>query len=108
MEQQALDAYMERERTPTDILLPLSALSQMWIYSLYEFLRTWRQRAKYLMRLSDDYNAVKSEGREAFIRRAAEALDGKRRMLRLGPEMYAGYLSQFTNPDFVAKVRNYM
>jgi hypothetical protein len=27
---------------------PLSALSQMWIFALYEFLRTWRQRAEQL------------------------------------------------------------
>jgi hypothetical protein len=108
MEEQALEAYIETERTPSDILMPLSALSQMWIYSLYEFLRTWRQRANYLLRLSGDYNAAKSEDRDAFIQHAAESLAGNRRMLRIAPEMYAEHLSQFTNPDFVAKVRGYL
>ena len=108
MEEQALEAYMERESTPSDILMPLSALSQMWIFSLYEFLRTWRQRAIYLLRLSDEYNAVKAQDRAAFVKRAAESLEGKRRMLRIGPEMYAAHLAQFTDPTFVAKVRDYM
>src|SRR5258708_30689789 len=27
----------------------LMALSQMWVFGLYEFLRTWRQRARALM-----------------------------------------------------------
>src|SRR6266849_1978257 len=34
----------EIERTPTDSVMEVSALSQMWIFELYELLRTWRER----------------------------------------------------------------
>ena len=34
----------EREKTPVPEALTVSALSQMWIYSLYEVLRMWRDR----------------------------------------------------------------
>lgn len=34
----------EIERTPIETAMVVSALSQMWIFALYEVLRTWRQR----------------------------------------------------------------
>jgi hypothetical protein len=107
MEEEALDAYMERERTPVDILIPLSALSQMWIFSLYEFLRTWRQRADYLLRLAEGYEATLPDKRAEFIAEATQKLSDKRRLLRIGPEMYAKHLEQFADPTYVAAVRNY-
>ena len=107
MEEEALNAYMERERTPSDILMPLSALSQMWIYSLYEFLRTWRQRADYLLKLAQHYEETPESKRAAFIKDAADKLNGKRRLLRIGPEMYAQYLSKFADDAYVKYVSNY-
>lgn len=39
-----LREYFEIERTPVDTALAVSALSQMWVYGLYEVLRMWRDR----------------------------------------------------------------
>lgn len=39
-----LRELFEREKTPVPEALTVSALSQMWIYSLYEVLRMWRDR----------------------------------------------------------------
>ncbi len=39
-----LRKWFEIERTPTEMALAVSALSQMWIYGLYEVLRMWRDR----------------------------------------------------------------
>ena len=39
-----LTEYMEKEKTPAWTLF-VSVLSQLWIFGLYELLRTWRQRA---------------------------------------------------------------
>src|SRR5204863_549309 len=58
IERNALSSYFEKESTPSDILMVLSALSQMWIFSLYEFLRTWRQRATILLTLTEKYEAL--------------------------------------------------
>ena len=41
-EARLLAEYMETERTPLQIGVFVSALSQMWIFALYELLRTWR------------------------------------------------------------------
>jgi hypothetical protein len=107
LEHDALSAYMERERTPGDILLPLSALSQMWIFSLYEFLRTWRQRADFILKLAREFDHTRTENREAFVNDAAKKLDAKKRMLQIGPEMHATHLAQFTDGEFVKEVQAY-
>jgi len=107
MEGEALSAYLERDRTPVDILMPLSALSQMWIFSLYEFLRTWRQRANYLLKLADEYAQLPLGARQSYVEEAAKRLEAKKRMLRIGPDIYAKELELFENTEFVNKVRSY-
>ena len=39
-----LREWFEIERTPTEMALAVSAMSQMWVYGLYEVLRMWRDR----------------------------------------------------------------
>lgn len=39
-----LKEWFETERTPTETALAVSAMSQMWVYGLYEVLRMWRDR----------------------------------------------------------------
>ncbi len=46
IERSMYSKYMERDRTPVSEALFTSALSQMWLFSLYELLRTWRQRVQ--------------------------------------------------------------
>lgn len=48
------DKLIELERTPTDHALFISAQSQMWIFALYELLRTWRQRINNLQKWRDN------------------------------------------------------
>jgi hypothetical protein len=46
IEQQVAKRLFDEERTPIDDVMFLNAQSQMWIFSLYEILRAWRQNAK--------------------------------------------------------------
>jgi hypothetical protein len=46
LERDLLRELIEIERTPLPATLIVSALSQMWIFAVYELLRTWRQRVK--------------------------------------------------------------
>lgn len=39
-----LREWFEIERTPTEMATAVSAMSQMWVYGLYEVLRMWRDR----------------------------------------------------------------
>jgi len=49
LERSLLRELFEIERTPPGTIF-VSALSQMWIFAVYELLRTWRQRIKDLKR----------------------------------------------------------
>lgn len=43
-EYELLYEYHEIEKTPFESAMAVSALSQMWVYGLYEVLRMWRER----------------------------------------------------------------
>jgi hypothetical protein len=60
--------YYQMERTPVQSMMFLSAISQMWVFAVYELLRTWRQ-------------AVRDIKKEASRpERAAEELDALARL----------------------------
>lgn len=46
VERHVLNRLIDEERTPMDDAMFLNAQSQMWIFAAYEVMRTWRQRAK--------------------------------------------------------------
>lgn len=58
MERDLLREYMEKERTPVHTATFVSALSQLWIFGIYELLRTWRQRARELLRYADELRTL--------------------------------------------------
>jgi len=43
MEAELWDEYIRTEKTPFPGIMYVSALSEMWIFALYELLRTWKQ-----------------------------------------------------------------
>lgn len=49
-----LREYSEIERTPLESAMAVSALSQMWVYGLYEVLRMWRDRRFQLKKLFEN------------------------------------------------------
>jgi hypothetical protein len=82
-EARLLAEYIDRERTPTESALFVSALSQMWIFAVYELLRTWRSRASEIVRWArrldglegDERAAAVAEKRAEVELRASEVLD---------------------------------
>ncbi|MFS2004132.1 hypothetical protein ACEN9F_10960 [Duganella sp. CT11-25] len=49
LEYDLLKTQFEEERTPIDKVVFVSAQSQMWIFAVYELLRTWRGQAKKML-----------------------------------------------------------
>lgn len=83
MEAQLLAEYMEEERTPVPSALVVSALSQLWIFGLYELMRNWRSRAEAVVAFSDSLAAAAPEEQQRLIEeqklrieRLAEPSDG--------------------------------
>ena len=54
IEAEVLKRLIAEERTPMDDAMFLSAQTQMWIFASYEIMRTWRQRAKDVLKLIDN------------------------------------------------------
>jgi hypothetical protein len=53
LESQLLQKLVEEERTPIPEAAFLSAQSQMWIFAAYELIRTWRQRARDMIKWAE-------------------------------------------------------
>jgi len=83
LEAELLQEYIERERTPFESAVFVSALSQMWVFAIYELLRTWRQRLREVLRWAetlsepgdDEREAAVAAKREEIERRTSEARD---------------------------------
>ncbi len=67
IEHDLLREYMEKERTPIDTATFVSALSQLWIFGLYELLRTWRQRAQKIIHFADELHPLTTLERDERI-----------------------------------------
>ena len=82
LEKSLLNEYEELERTPVASATFVSALSQLWIFGLYELLRTWVQRASDILKLrarlhsirnQPDYNKQKEKILEQRFRQSESA-----------------------------------
>jgi hypothetical protein len=71
MEHQLLIEYIEQEGTPATAIV-VSAISQLWIFGLYELLRTWRQRANQILKFGKEVEALSKSAREVEIAKRVE------------------------------------
>lgn len=58
MEDNLLAEYIEQEHTPMATFIPVAALSQLWVFGVYELLRTWRQRATDVLKFADQVSQL--------------------------------------------------
>lgn len=97
LEYGTLQKLHDEEATPVPEMAFLSAQSQMWIFAAYEVLRTWRERAKDVLKL------VENGGLKPKI----EALEKKRRYVDMGREMRARQLREIlVDPAIVDKIKD--
>ena len=74
LETQLLAEYRALDKTPLDSAAFVSALSQLWIFGVYELLRTWRQRARDALSLAEVLNSTDTDAREARLHRERERM----------------------------------
>lgn len=67
LESDLLHEYMLTEKTPLPRASFVSALSQLWIFGVYELLRTWRQRCREVLLFSEELEKLSGSMREAHI-----------------------------------------
>jgi len=74
MEGQMLSEYYKQEGTPVATATVVSALSQLWVFGLYELLRTWRQRAREVIRFGKAVAELPAQDRERRISEQKETV----------------------------------
>jgi hypothetical protein len=67
LEAQLLREYMEIERTPVQSAMFVSALSQLWVFGLYELLHTWRQRVGEVIKFGEELKSLVGSDREKRV-----------------------------------------
>jgi hypothetical protein len=106
MELETLRAYGREERIGL-LLMPLSALSQMWVFSLYEFLRTWRRRAEQILEISDQYARTKPDKQAKYLTKVIKDAVGKEKHVRSALTFHSEHLSRVSDTAFVQSVKAY-
>ncbi|WP_342711268.1 hypothetical protein AAFG13_04720 [Bradyrhizobium sp. B124] len=107
IEAEILELWCKTERTPPEIM-GLSGISQMWLFSLYEFFRTWRQKAKHIIKVADEYQTVQPRKREKFLKGVLDVAESKHKFVQKVPRFYVGQLQKIPNEDFVKGVKDYL
>ena len=84
------------------------ALSQMWVFGLYEFLRTWRQRARLLLQFEEKYNKLTTrEERDAYLKKIVDSAKDKARLVTRFPVYYTEHVAMIADPQFMKTIRDY-
>jgi len=106
MEHYLLQEYMEIEKTPTETALVVSALSQLWIFGLYELLRTWRQRATDILHFAEKLKLLDRDARKTLI--AEKKREIKSSVPLLGSESFywPPYAKMGKNLKFATTIQN--
>jgi hypothetical protein len=68
----------------------VAALSQLWIFGLYELLRTWRQRASSILRWAKELASVAHQEREARLAAKEARLAAKKEEIVRRSEAWTG------------------
>jgi hypothetical protein len=96
LEGQVQRELLETERTPRQVMF-LSAVTQMWLFATYELLRTWRQRAKDVLKLA----------RNGGLKLKIDALEKDIGFAHMGRELRAAQLRKVQeDPKAVVKIEN--
>jgi hypothetical protein len=97
LELDLLRQQFREERTPIPEATFVSAQSQMWIFAAYELMRTWRQRAKDMIKLADNGGL---EAKLAHLKR-------KTPYVHVGREWRAAQIEQvLANPSLITTIRD--
>jgi hypothetical protein len=106
MEHYLLQEYMEVEKTPIETTLMVSALSQLWIFGLYELLRTWRQRAADILHFAEKLKPLDQDSRKKLI--AEKKREIKSSVPLIGSESFywPPYEKMGKNLKFATTIRN--
>jgi len=108
LEAAVIERFYADDQMPMDLVQLLSGLSQMWIYYLYEFLRTWRERARKLLSAAEEYAAQNTpEKKEAVLKKHVDEIAERQKLSLIQFPFQTEEMNRIDNAHFIARVRAY-
>lgn len=108
MEESAMEEFYKHDRISPDTLQTLSSLSQMWIFSLYEFLRTWLDRASGLIGYSERIARQKTDEDRAREMDAINiGLEERAKYVKIGKPIYLEQVKRIGDKEFMRTISQY-
>lgn len=102
-----ISEYHEQESTPTSTAGTVGSVGQLWVFGLYELLRTWRQRGRELLAFADGLGGLDAEARQNRL--AAKRVDVQNASAdpgRPNPAHIAAFEQVVNEPGFGASLRD--
>jgi len=100
-----LAQYMEEERTPSESAITVSAFSQMWIFGLYELLRTWRQRALDVYKFAQEFRSLDKPERTIFVTKRKQQITKATDLAGSEAFFWLPYEKAAKDDDYVESIR---
>lgn len=105
MESSLLREYLETDGTPSSVII-VSAVSQLWVFGIYELLRTWRQRAFDVLKFGHRVAKVDQTVIEKAISEKVEQLNAASADPEFGsPWVVQAYELAGRDPEFHKRVQ---
>lgn len=102
-----LRQYEHEETTPVSTAVVVGALGQLWVFGLYELLRTWRQRSRSLLRFADELSALDEPSRlKRLDEKKAEVKGASADPTRPNAAHLKAYEQVATDPEFRNSLQN--
>lgn len=106
MEAELAHELMQNDGIPGPTILAGSAISQMWIFSVYELFRTWRQRCCALLKISDRVSSMSSTERDATLQEESLKLRGADSDASPALSVHRSSVAQLADAQFVVRPRS--
>jgi hypothetical protein len=96
---------MEEEGFPSESAVTVSAFSQMWIFGLYELLRTWRQRAKEICKFAQELGLLDEPARITLISEKKQQVTEAAALAGSEAHYWRPYEKAIEDDNYVERIR---
>lgn len=104
-EGQLLRRYMDEEHTPLPDAIVVSAFSQLWVFGLYEFLRTWRGRARQVIKFADQIKDADGEARQRLVEKTEQLVRRTTESTYAFGPLWAGFERALKNRNYAQRLQ---
>jgi hypothetical protein len=106
METELLHELIETEHTPLPSAMAVSAMSQMWMFAVYELFRTWRRRVQALIKIHKRVMSLPPEELAAALESEANKVQSTHEDANLALSMQRSSIMRLADAHFVTRLQH--